>query len=60
MNRAMTQEGLKQETVIHRGAVPRVDAFNDSVVAGFVRGGRFYCREDAGCPASGEMSQACA
>ena len=66
MNRAMTKERLMQETLIHRGAggirdaVGRVAVLKDSAIAGFVRGGRFYSREDAGRLASGEMAQACA
>jgi hypothetical protein len=53
-------DGLPDELVVARDAVGRVAALKDSVIAGFVRGGRFYSREDAGCLARGEMSQACA
>ena len=48
MNRALTEERLVQETLIHRGT------------GGFVRGGRFYSREDAGRLARCEIANACA
>lgn len=53
-------DGLPHELVAAWDAVGRVAALKDSVVAGFVRAGRFYSREDAGRLASGEMAQACA
>jgi hypothetical protein len=53
-------DGLPHELVVARDAVGRVAAIKDSVIAGFVRGGRFYSREDAGRLASCEMAQACA
>jgi hypothetical protein len=53
-------DGLPHELVAARDAVGRVAALKDSIVAGFVRGGRFYSREDAGRLASGEMAPACA
>ncbi len=52
-------DGLPEELVAARDAVGRVAALKDSVIAGFVRGGRFYSREDAGRLASGEVSPAC-
>ena len=53
-------DGLPEVLVVARDAVGRAAALKDSVIAGFVRGGRFYSREDAGRLASGEMAQACA
>jgi hypothetical protein len=53
-------EGLPDELVVARDAVGRAAALKYSVIAGFVRGGRFYSREDAGRLASSEMAQACA
>jgi hypothetical protein len=53
-------DGLPHELVVARDAIGRVAALKDSVIAGFVRGGRFYSREDAGRLANGEMAQACA
>ncbi|WP_372525202.1 hypothetical protein [Piscinibacter sp.] len=52
--------GSPDELVVARDAVGRAAAFKDSVIAGFVRGGRFYSRGDAGRPATGEMARACA
>ncbi|MGM9488215.1 hypothetical protein [Ideonella sp. YS5] len=53
-------DGLPDDLVVARDAVGRVAALKDSVIAGFVRGGRFYSREDAGRVASRESAQACA
>jgi len=53
-------DGLPRELVVARDAVGRVAALKHSVIAGFVRGGRFYSREDASRLASREMAQACA
>lgn len=53
-------DGLPDELVVARDVVGRAAAVKDSVVAGFVRGGRFYSREDAGRLASSELVRACA
>lgn len=53
-------DGLPDKLVVARDAVGRVAALKDSVIAGFVRSGRFYSREDAGRLASCETAQACA
>jgi hypothetical protein len=40
-------DGLPEEWVVQRDASGRVCAIRDSVIAGFVRNGRFYTREQA-------------
>lgn len=40
-------DGLPAELVVARSASGRVTAVKDSVVAGFLRAGRFYTREQA-------------
>lgn len=40
-------EGLPEEWVVARDACGRVKAVKDSVVAGFLRQGKFYTREQA-------------
>jgi hypothetical protein len=40
-------DGLPQELVVERAASGRVTAIRESVVAGFIRFGRFYTREQA-------------
>ena len=49
-------DGLPNELVLRRDPFGRVAAIKASVVAGFVRGGRFYSREEAGRSVSGERS----
>ena len=44
-------EGLPDEWVAERDAAGRVRAIKDSVIAGFVRNGRFYTREQAAAAA---------
>jgi hypothetical protein len=51
-------DGLPDALVVARDAVGRAAAIKETVIAGFVRSGRFYSREDAGRLASGEMAQA--
>jgi hypothetical protein len=41
-------DGLPDEVVVERAPTGRVAAIRGSVVAGFVREGRFYTREEAG------------
>lgn len=41
-------DGLPDEVVVERAPSGRVAAIRGSVVAGFVREGRFYTREEAG------------
>jgi hypothetical protein len=53
-------DGMPDEVVVARDAVGRVATLKDSVIAGFVRGGCFYSREDAGRLVSRETAQACA
>jgi hypothetical protein len=40
-------EGLPEEWVVQRDASGRISAIKDSVIAGFVRNGMFYTREQA-------------
>ena len=40
-------DGLPAEWVVQREATGRVSAIKDSVIAGFVRNGVFYTREEA-------------
>jgi len=40
-------DGLPEEWVVKRDAAGRVSAIKDSVIAGFVRNGLFYTREQA-------------
>jgi hypothetical protein len=44
-------DGLPDEWVVERDAAGRVRAIKDSVIAGFVRDGRFYTREQAAAAA---------
>jgi hypothetical protein len=44
-------DGLPEEWVVQRDAAGRVRAIKDSVIAGFVRDGRFYTREQAAAAA---------
>ncbi len=44
-------DGLPDEWVLERDAAGRVLAIKDSVIAGFVRNGRFYTREQAAAAA---------
>jgi hypothetical protein len=44
-------DGLPGEWVVERDAAGRVRAIKDSVVAGFVRNGTFYTREQAAAAA---------
>ena len=53
-------DGLPDELVVARDPVGRVAALKNSVIAGFVRAGRFYSREDAGRLASREIAHALA
>lgn len=48
-------DGLPEDLVLARDAAGRAAALKDSVVAGFVRGDRFYSREEAGVIARGEL-----
>lgn len=45
-------DGLPQEVVATRNAAGRVTAIKESVVAGFVRDGLFYTREEAAAAAT--------
>ena len=47
-------DGLPDEVVVARDALGRVAAVKSSVLAGFVRGGRFHSREEAGRQVSGQ------
>lgn len=47
-------DGLPDELVVARDALGRVAAVKSSVLAGFVRGGRFHSREEAAQQISGE------
>jgi hypothetical protein len=40
-------DGLPEEWVVQRDAAGRVSAIKDTVIAGFVRNGLFYTREQA-------------
>ncbi len=44
-------DGLPEALILARSASGRVTAVKGTVVAGFVRGGRFYSREEAACAA---------
>jgi hypothetical protein len=40
-------DGLPEEWVVQRDATGRVSAIKDTVIAGFLRNGRFFTREQA-------------
>ena len=50
-------DGLPDELVVERTASGRVSAVRPEVISGFVRGGRFYTREEAGRTVKGDEEQ---